>query len=189
MENLSFTSRIRPVGVCDFYTAARKIGERGNAKPPWTIAESVFNKDVFTSGVIDCTVCGITDGDKALLVHICPTARENRNFSKIENYIMAKLEFMNQEYLQGFLLGSQGNEPRESRVLFNKFKGLMERLNIPTSIFRAADDDVNLAYISNKDEWIISTKDVPALLKDRSSEEAIHDIFEEVKLSKFDEIV
>ena len=189
MDSISFQSRIRPVGINDYYTVSRKISERGNAKPPWTLDESVFNKDVFTSGVIDCTVCGITDGDKALLVHICPTVRENRNFSRIENYIRSKLELMNKEYLQGFLLGSQGNEPRESRVLFNKFVNLTERLNIPTSIFRAADNDVNVAYISDKDEWIISTKDVPALLKDRSPEETIHSIFEEVKLSKFDEIV
>lgn len=189
MDSISFQSRIRPVGINDYYTVSRKISERGNAKPPWTLDESVFNKDVFTSRVIDCTVCGITDGENALLVHICPTVRENRNFLRIENYIRSRLEQMNKEYLQGFLLGSQGEEPRESSILFNKFANLMERLNVPTSIFRSAKEDVNLAYISDKDEWIISTLNMPALLKGKSPEEAIRSLFKEVKISEKDEFV
>ena len=187
MQYISFKSRIRPVGVGDFYKAARTIGERGNACPPWTIRDSAFNKDVFTSGVIDCTVCGITDGKNALLVHICPTLEENKDFKKIADYIKSKLEFMKKEYLQGLILGSQDEETNESRNLFNKFVDLMEKLNIPTSIFRAAEEETHVAYISDKDEWIISTKDVPALLRDRNGEQTIITIFDEVKLSELDE--
>ena len=189
MDSISFQSRIRPVGINDFLIKAREIGEKGNACAPWTVIDSAINPDVFTRGIIDCTACGITDGKNAFLTHICPTVRENRDFTKIENFIRTMLKPMKQEYLQAILVGSQGKEPRESRVLFNKFVDLMERLNIPASIFRAADNDVDIAYIEKSDEWIIATKDVPALLKDRSPEEAIREIFEEVKLSEKDEFV
>ena len=94
---------------------------------------------------------------------------------------------MKKEYLQGLILGSQDEETNESRNLFNKFVDLMEKLNIPTSIFRAADEEAHVAYISDKDEWIISTKDVPALLRDRNGEQTIITIFDEVKLSELDE--
>lgn len=188
MDGISFQSRIRPANLGDFYAQTHAIGERGFVDYPWTINQSVLRKGAFTCGVRDCTVCGITDGDKVLLMHICPTMRENKNFKKIEEFVNSKIAFMDHDYLQGFLLGSQGKAPGYSRVLFDKFSELLEKLKIPTSKLRAGDEEVNIAYLSEKDEWIIATKDIPALMKNMNSEETILDMFEEVTISKFDEI-
>ena len=81
MNNLSFKSRIRPVSLEEFYPITNSIGRKGNVGYPWTLKESVLNDRAFTKGVIDCTVCGITDGDKVLMLHICPTIKKYCNIN------------------------------------------------------------------------------------------------------------
>ena len=92
MDNIAFKSTIKPVNVREFCTIANRIGEKGFVNYPWTINQSVIGKDAFTTGVIDCTVCGITDGEKVLLTHICPTVKGNMDFKKIENFIKSLIK-------------------------------------------------------------------------------------------------
>ena len=66
---------------------ANKIGAKNYVDYPWTIKESVFSNNAYTKNIADCTVCGITDGLKVLLIHLCPTNKENFNFNKVIDLI------------------------------------------------------------------------------------------------------
>lgn len=189
MNNISFQSRIRPVNLSEYYSLTSSYGKKCFVSDPWTIKESVLKPNVYTGNVIDCTVCGITDGDKALLMHICPTLEENKNFEKIENFLKEKLKFLNNEYLQGFLLGSQGTALFDSRNLFDNFDKLLNKLNIPTSKFRAGFGETFVAYSSIKDEWLIANRDVAELKKVHSDRNILNEMFDYVEISELDEVV
>lgn len=189
MDNIAFKSSIKPVNISEFYAIANKIGDKCYVKYPWTINQSVMNKDAFTTGVIDCTVCGITDGANVLLTHICPTVKGNMDFKKIENFIKSKLTLMNNKYLQGFLLGSQGTLLMDSRKLFEQFSELLNKLKIPTTKLRAGYSEIHTAYSSANDEWIVACKDVDAYRETLNSERIINEMFEYVEISPLDEIV
>lgn len=73
MEKVSFTSRIRMVPLNEFRSAVANLPRKNFVSEPWTIKESVLADKAYTSDILDCTVCGLTDGQKVLLMHICPT--------------------------------------------------------------------------------------------------------------------
>jgi hypothetical protein len=99
MSNISFQSRIKPVSKSEFRQLTSAYGKKSFVDYPWTVKESVLGKQAFTKGVFDCTVCGITDGLKVLMLHICPTREENSNFSKIIDFIKKKIEHVSSTLL------------------------------------------------------------------------------------------
>ena len=90
MNNISFQSRIKFVSPSKFNQAVTGLSKDCLVDYPWTAKESVLAKNAYTKNIFDCTVCGITDGLKVLLMHICPTRTENDNFFKIINFIKNK---------------------------------------------------------------------------------------------------
>lgn len=191
MENISFKSRIRLVPPGEFQRAAASIGRKNFVDAPWTIKQSILANKAYTTDVLDCTVCGLTDGQKVLLNHICPTMLENRNFEKIANFIKEKIDLTNKD-LQGFVLGSKpylASSP-DSPVLFDKFVKLLEKYNIPASTFKGGPFVNNVAYSSVKDEWLISNPFISESFKKEASSpaELFQKTFDNVAVSDADEI-
>ena len=179
-NNICFTSRIRYVSPEEFRKFASTVGKNKSVNYPWTVNESVLADAAYTTGVLDCTVCGFTDGQKVLLSHICPTNLRNKDFNSIVDYIKNKIDVTNKN-LQGFILGSR-NENQDSIMVFNKFLDFMNRYKIPFSQFKGGNDEYSVAYLSSKDEWLITNSRFPAK-KDLNS------LFESIKISELDEIV
>lgn len=187
MDKISFQSRIRVTHLNEYGSVVSSF-KKNAVKYPWTVKESVLANSAYTDLVYDCTVCGFTDGLKVLLLHICPTIKENLNFKKIEDFIKSKINLKNNENLQGFLLGSKKNldVSPDSEKVFNFFEDLMEKYNIPFSKFKNSKDINYVAYSSVKDEWLIGNGDFN-ILKDNSSD-FLKKHFEEVMLSEYDEL-
>lgn len=85
--------------------------------------------------ILDCTVCGLTDGHQVLLMHICPTNPKNKSFNLIERFIKDRI-CLDDSNLQGFILGSKLNNPETplSEELFEKFVKFMKDYKIPFSV-------------------------------------------------------
>ena len=188
MDGISFQSKIRLVTPHEINVGSSKYTRSKFVDYPWTVKQSVIKNEAMTRDVVDCSVCGITDGQNVFLNHICPTMEENFDFKKINNFIKAKVKLMNKENLQGFLLGSIGNEMYQSRLLFENFRRLMDELNIPTSIFRHGLTKIDVAYSSKTDEWLVSSDMVKQLRPKFSPETGAEYIFDEVKVSPLDEL-
>ncbi len=190
-NNISFTSNIKLVTMPEFRQIASKIGQRHAVNAPWTIKESKLASSAYTTGILDCTVCGLTDGQSVLLNHICPTNLDNSNFAKIERFIRNKVDLQNPD-LQGFILGSKANLPKSpySVPLFDKFVDFMNRHNIPFSQFKGGQFENHVAYSSQTDEWIISNDLVKDWLKDvfPDVKPVFNRIFDKVEVSKLDEL-
>ena len=46
-NNLQFKSKIRPINYLEYREIIGRMGEKVEAKPPWTLAESVKDKNAF----------------------------------------------------------------------------------------------------------------------------------------------
>ena len=184
MNNISFKSRIKAVSLSEFARATSSYKNNCVAYP-WTMKESLFKPSAYTTDVYDCTVCGFSDGANVLLMHICPTIAKNLKFDKIEEFIKEKLDLTNPN-LQGFLLGSRDgfNDSTNSPKVFKFFESFMNRNNISYSKMRNSNSEVNVAYSSITDEWVIASKDYNA---DKSSKENLSKYFDDIKLSELDE--
>ena len=193
MDKVSFTSRIRLVPLNEFYNTTIQMGEKKFVKEPWTIKQSVLSDSAYTKDILDCSVCGLTDGEKVLLTHICPTNPKNNNFKLIENFISEKIDLSN-KYLQGFLLGSKPNNINSptSTNLFDKFAEFLNKYKIPFSQFKGGLFEHHVAYSSKNDEWLIGncvvSKNLKNIYKDKP-EELFNRIFDKVEVSDLDEIV
>ncbi len=191
MDKISFTSRIRLVSLDEFGKNICAMGRKRFVDEPWTIRESVLSDSAYTSDILDCTVCALTDGQSVLLNHICPTNPKNKNFGKITEYISKKINLTNPD-LQGFLLGSKPNNINSpnSTKLFDKFEKFLNEYNIPYSKFKGGLFENHCAYSSNKDEWLIGNCLVREGIKDIYPEPmpVLQRIFDEVKISPADEI-
>ena len=187
MDNVSFQSGIKPISRYHFNRMTVPIGESRLVDYPWTTEQSLLKEFAYTTGVADCTVCGITDGNLVLLNHINPSKIENYNFDKIRDFLLEKIDLMDKRYLQGFLLGSQGTDITLSGILFNNFKQFLGDLKIPTSLFRKGNWMTDVAYSAEKDMWYISNERVP--WKVDNSKELLNIMFEEVKISPLDTII
>lgn len=175
MNNISFQSRIRACNMAEFQRVTSTFA-RNSVNYPWTAKESVIADKAYTKDVFDCTVCGITDGLNVLLMHICPTVKENLNFKKIEKFILDKIDPHNPD-LQGFLLGSILTCGLCSGELFEKFEDFMNKYRIPFSKFQGSEGYSDVAYSSTTDEWLIRC---PNGLKDQ---------FRKIEISDLDELV
>ena len=188
MDGITFQSRIRIVTPKEFKGVVARYPKSKFVDYPWTIKESVLRNDAYTKGVIDCTVCGVTDGQAVFLNHICPTMEDNIYYGKICEFLKSKISTMDKRYLQGFLLGSVGDEKRLSRQLFEVFRGFLNELNIPTSVFRHGLTPIDVAYSSKTDEWVVASEMVKQLRPKFSPETGAELIFDEVKVSPLDEL-
>lgn len=158
MDGISFQSIIRPVNREHFYKNISKHKIQQSVEYPWTVKESVLSNNANTTGVFDCTVLGLTDGIKVLLMHICPTRKENYYFSKIADYIKENIDLKSSK-LHGFLLGSKANlRDCSSELLFNNFEKFLKENNIKYSKLKGGPCTTNVAYSAEKDEWIISNE-------------------------------
>ena len=191
MNNISFKSRIRPVGNWEFQGLTSGFSKSQYVNYPGTVKGSLFSEKTITKKVYDCTVCGITDGLKVLMLHICPTKKENENFGNIINFIKTHIDLKNSN-LQGFLFGSRKNTPdNRSGKIFENFEKFMRENNIPYSKIKGSSTFSDVAYSSETDEWLIKHEKM-------GSAEAIADCknplnfftnyFDEVKISDLDEV-
>ena len=190
MDNISFQSRIRLTSM-NVFNKEIHYGKKNYVNYPWTVKESVISDKAATTDIYDCTAAGFTDGSKVLMLHICPTEPRNNNLSKIEKFINEKID-PNNPYLQGFILGSKNFNPNtpNSPKVFDFFLNIMNKLDIPFSYFRAGDYANNIAYSTLKDEWGIGSELLNAVDKSvfKTPQKAIEKIFEESKISNFDEL-
>ncbi len=160
MNNISFQSRIRPVGSLEFRFSTLNFDKKQFVDYPWTIKESVVSNNAFTKNVYDCTVCGITDGIKVFLMHICPTRKENHDFSKIFDFIKTNVD-LTKNNLQAFLFGSIKHSPENrSEQIFNNFENFLKEFGIPYSKIKGSSEFSDIAYSAEKDEWLIKQDDI-----------------------------
>lgn len=187
-NNLQFKSKIRPINYLKYREIIDKMGKNVEVKPPWTLAESIKNKNAFSTNIIDCTVCGLTNGQDVLMLHICPTVEKNKNFSKIKDFILKNFDVTSYD-TRGFLVGSQKNNmySQFSDTLFQNFVNFMEKFEIPFSQFRGTKKvPVHVAYSSTRDEWLLSN---PIVNPYRCDLESLKMNFDDIKIDKGDELI
>lgn len=192
MDNVSFQSRIRPVGHWEFQKLTSGLDKSQFVNYPWTVNESVISNKACTKGVFDCTVCGITDGLKVLMLHICPTKKENENFGNIINFIKTHIDLKNSN-LQGFLFGSRRNtSDNRSEKIFENFETFMKENSIPYSKIKGSSTFSDVAYSSETDEWLIQLEKnghSPTMGCFENNTDYMRYNFDEVKICDLDEIV
>ena len=186
-QNISFKSTFRPVNKYEFARISNKIDKKFYVDYPWTIKESVKASKAKTKDIFDCSVLGITDGKDVLLMHLCPSMPENLDFNKIKNFIMKKIKIDNPD-LQAVLIGSQFNW-KQSKALNDFLLGLVNKWNIPCSVFNSSQNPVNVAYFSDTDEWVINSGNIDKAMMNREtdSEKMFKSEFKTVELSSLDE--
>ena len=190
MDNISFKSRIKAVSLSEFNRLTSSY--RNNCvNYPWTVKESVLSEKAITKNVYDCTVCGITDGLKVLMLHICPTKKENENFGNIINFIKTQIDLKNSN-LQGFLFGSRRNTPNNrSGKIFENFESFMRENNIPYSKIQGSSTFSDVAYSSETDEWLIKHEKMgsaEAIAECKKPLNFFTTYFDDVKISDLDEV-
>lgn len=187
-NNLQFKSKIRPINYLEYREIIDKMGKKVEVKPPWTLAESIKNKNAFSTNIIDCTLCGLTNGQDVLMLHICPSVEKNKNFSKIEDFILKKFNVASYN-TRGFLVGSQKNNmySQFSDTLFQNFVNFMEKFKIPFSQFRGTKKvPAHVAYSSTRNEWLLSNSIVNPY---RFDLESLKMSFDDIKIDKGDELI
>lgn len=186
--NISFTSRIRMVDINEYRNVIQGIPKQNFVNHPWTIKQSVLSDKAYTTDILDCTVFGLTDGQQVLLMHICPTIQENKNFNKIREFIEKKINLANPD-LQGFILG-QKRQYADSVNLFNNFVKLLKEHKIPFSMFKGGGLENHVAYSSVKDEWVIGNCLITQQIKQnfKYPQDVAKKIFDDVKISELDEL-
>lgn len=187
MDNISFTSRIKLVSNENF---ARFIPKGTKSVDfPWTISESVLGKSALTKDIYDCTSAGIVADGEVLLMHLSPNGGNYKTLNKVEKFITQKINLFSQN-IQGFLIGSKKNNINSpnSTKLFDKFEKLLNKHNIPYSKFKGGNYNNNIAYLGDKDTWLISN-DVVDLTKSvyrNDKKQVTKFMFDDVKISDND---
>lgn len=187
MDNISFTSRIKLVSNEDFASLIPK-GTK-SVDFPWTISESVLEKSALTKDIYDCTSAGIVADGEVLLMHLSPNGGNYKTLNKVEKFITQKINLFSQN-IQGFLIGSKKNNINSpnSTKLFDKFEKLLNKHNIPYSKFKGGNYNNNIAYLGDKDTWLISN-DVVDLTKSvyrNDKKQVTKFMFDDVKISDND---
>lgn len=187
MEKITFTSRLKPVKISEFGLIKSKIGSKNSVDFPWTVNQTVKSKDVYTTNVIDCSSCLITDGQEAVLMHLTPDTEQNHAFSLVLEKLRNLLDLKDPN-LQAVLLGSKNH--KKSLDIYNKFKDLLKQLNIPFSELKNGKTPTSIAYQTSSDEVYITNNTIDKLLKKNvNSSDALQASFENLTIAKCDEIV
>lgn len=184
---ISFTSGIKPVKLNEFSQFIGKIDSKNAVNYPWTLKESVLAKDVYTTNICDCSACLITDGQQALLMHLCPTIEKNHAFSQVLEFLRNSINLKNPN-LQAVLIGSKNN--KKSLDIYNKFTELLNKLNIPFSEIKNGKTPTGIAYSSTTDEVLITNSTIDKLIKKgSSSQNTLCEAFEKHSIADVDEIL
>ena len=187
MKNISFTSRIKPVTLNEFASTIAAIPSKNSVNYPWTLKESIKAKDVYTTNIFDCSSCLISDGEEAVLMHLNPNTEMNHVFSRVITFLRGKLD-LKSENLQAVLLGSKNNQ--KSLDIYNKFKTLLQQLNIPYTELKNGKTPTSVAYKSTSDEVFISNRTIDKMLKKGdNTQESLKSGFEKISIADCDEIV
>lgn len=189
-NNISFTSLIKPVNTLNFMFRTDRIPLNNFVDYPWTCKESRKAQSAFTTSVLDCTMCGITDGKDVFMMHICPTKSANADFSKIKQFMEDKINLKNLNLRAVVIGGKYYPDDKVSLKLFDNFVSFLKKQNIPTSYLRGGDvyESVDIAYTSNSDEWIISSKYLDPFIGKLKPQEVLSKIFSKIFISDCDEI-
>lgn len=186
MTEISFTSKIVPMYWQDFNKVTSSFCRDNLVDYPWAVSSSRVAKDVFTYRICDCTSCLITNGNKAVLMHLIPLNKDNHIFSNVLNFLHNNIDLKNKN-LQAVLVGSKNS--KQSQDIWNKFVDLLDYLKIPTTILKNGQSPTHLAYRTSTDEVLVSNLQISdAVLYGKSGKQALDDGFEFVKISEFDEI-
>lgn len=187
MNNITFTHRIKPDTSAEFNKTLSSFSREGFVDDRWDISCTKVNKKVYTFAISDCTVCLITDGQKAMLMHLSPLKENNHNLNHIFNFIKNIFD-LNDKNLQAVLIGSKEN--KLSQDIFKKLHWILEKFNIPTSILKIGKDPTNIAYSSFNDELLITSKNIAEKLNSgKSHKDTILESFDKVIIADFDEII
>ncbi|MBO7672943.1 hypothetical protein J6S88_05995 [bacterium] len=186
----NFKSTIQLVNPDTYLRAINKIYYDSNVLFPWTIKESKLAKDVYTRKIYDCTAVGITNGLTSFLMHICPTEPANFDFAPIKEYLLKKIDFLRNDYIQGFILGGKTNPKISPRSIefFDNFVDILKKEGIPYSKFKGGIYENDIAYITEKDTWFISNEYFERYKKDIKPMDAIKVFFDDVEICPLDEL-
>ena len=170
----------------DFYRITKPIGIEKSAQYPWDLGCTVIGKDVYTRDVIDCSACLLTDGNNAMLMHLCCTNPKNHDFESVLEYIKSHFDLSNKN-LHAIILGSK--KVPQSVELFEKFVNMFQSLEIPFSIFKNGKTKTHIAYMSDKDEVFISNDVIDYTIKRGwETEKSLKNGFEKISLQGNDHI-
>ncbi len=97
MQNITFTSSIRPLTLAKFEKETANITRNVTG---WDIEGAKKGISAKTDRIMDCTALGLTDGEKVFLMHITPDKSSDKAyFSKIVECIKNNID-INSEYIQ-----------------------------------------------------------------------------------------
>ncbi len=183
---ISFTSRIVPVGLSEFSKQTSSYCRDNFVDYPWTVATSRIAKDVFTTEVCDCNALLLTDGQKALLMHLNPQIEANHKFSNVTNFIENNMNVYDKN-IQAVLIGSKPE--KESQDIFNKFEKYLKSRYIPTTILKNGKGPTHIAYRTSKDEVLVSNITINTqLLFEKNPLKILKKSFEKVFVSECDTV-
>lgn len=130
---------------------------------------------------------GINDGKDVFMMHLCPTIEANHHLFNTKMFIAHNID-LNSPNLQAILVGSKPD--KKSSDVYNKLVSIIKDFKIPFSELKIGDIGINVAYCSNKDEWLVSSFKIDKLLKKRlDSENILKQTFKKVNISELDEII
>ncbi len=186
MQEISFGSRIVPLDTNEFTKVISKIGRNNSVNYPWTIKESILAKDTYTKNICDCTACLITDGNKSLLLHLCPTIEQNHAISLIIEFLRNTIDLKNKN-LQAVLIGSKNT--KKSLDIYEKLTQILKRFNIPFSEFKNSKTPTHIAYRTDTDEVYITNNEINKLIKrGNNPQTSIEKAFEKISVSNCDDL-
>jgi hypothetical protein len=184
MSNITFTSKITPISSTNFSKMTSSFSRDNYVGFPWNISTSRVAKDVYTNHICDCNVMLLTNGDKALLMHLMPLNEKQYTYGKIFKAIENNFDIHNDE-LQAVIVGSQPT--KASQYIFDLFTSVLNNLNIPISIFRIGKSPTHVAYRTCKDEVYISNKHIDkALIAGKSELDSLKAGFNVTQISPVD---
>lgn len=186
MDSISFTSKLKPLTLSEFGQIKSRIGSKNSVDFPWTINQTVKAKDVYTTNVIDCSACLLTNGQEAVMLHLTPDIEVNHAFSLVLSFLRNKIDLADKN-LQAVLIGSKNH--KKSQDIYNKFKEMLKGLNIPFSEFKNGKTPTSIAYKTSSDEVYITNNTIDKLLKKNiKASDTLNASFENLTISSCDEI-
>lgn len=168
-NNISFTSRIRPVPR-SLFSKTITPGIK-SVEYPWTYYLTTKGEKAMTTGIQDCCAGGITDGETVVLFHVSPYSHVDGKkipdvHAKLIKYIKQFIDVNNQN-LQGFIIGSKIQFPA-SKKLFKNMEEFMQKHNIPYSAFKnKIFGSTDIKYDGIKDEWMVTNNYIDKQCKKR----------------------
>ena len=190
-KNITFTSLIRPIKSNLFYDIAFGMPKKNSVNYPWTVSQSVCAPQAYTTGVIDCTMCGITDGKDVFMMHICPTRKENSNFTTIKQFLLNKINFNNKDLSALVVGGRYYPHSNNSYKLFDNIVNFLKSKKVPTTTLKGKDiyEGVDILYRQQNDEWLISSKYLDNFINKEAPGVVLKKMFPEINVSDCDIIM